>query len=303
MGEKTLILDIQKFSIHDGPGIRTTIFLKGCPLNCLWCHNPESKSYGAQLSYNEEKCIMCKKCEKVCEAGVHVFENNIHKVNFSKCVLCKKCVEACPVNALSIYGREMSVDEILDEAEKDKDFFKNTGGGITISGGEPLSRIDFSLELAKGAKKRGLHVAVETSGFVNAKSLEKIIDYVDLFLFDYKVTDKELGKELIGTKNLDKILENLDLIYKRKKDIIIRCPFIPEYNVTEKHFAGILELEKKYPDILGIEILPYHNFGKSKASNIGEEYEIEVKMPDEEEIERWMTKFKKMGSKKVFRKK
>ena len=303
MGEKTLILDIQKFSIHDGPGIRTTIFLKGCPLNCLWCHNPESKSYGAQLSYNEEKCIMCKKCEKVCEAGVHVFENNIHKVNFSKCVLCKKCVEVCPVNALSIYGREMSVDEILDEAEKDKDFFKNTGGGITISGGEPLSRIDFSLELAKGAKKRGLHVAVETSGFVNAKSLEKIIDYVDLFLFDYKVTDKELGKELIGTENLDKILENLDLIYKRKKDIIIRCPFIPEYNVTEKHFAGILELEKKYPDILGIEILPYHNFGKSKASNIGEEYEIEIKMPVDEEIERWMNKFKEMGSKKVFRKK
>ena len=303
MGEKTLILDIQKFSIHDGPGIRTTIFLKGCPLNCLWCHNPESKSYGAQLSYNEEKCIMCKKCEKVCEAGVHVFENNIHKVNFSKCVLCKKCVEACPVNALSIYGREMSTDEILDEAEKDKDFFKNTGGGITISGGEPLSRIDFSLELAKGAKKRGLHVAVETSGFVNAKSLEKIIDYVDLFLFDYKVTDKELGKELIGTENLDKILENLDLIYKRKKDIIIRCPFIPEYNVTEKHFAGILELEKKYPDILGIEILPYHNFGKSKASNIGEEYEIEIKMPVDEEIERWMNKLKEMGSKKVFRKK
>ena len=303
MGEKTLILDIQKFSIHDGPGIRTTIFLKGCPLNCLWCHNPESKSYGAQLSYNEEKCIMCKKCEKVCKVGVHTFENNIHKVNFSKCVLCRKCVEVCPVNALSIYGREMSVDEILDEAEKDKDFFKNTGGGITISGGEPLSRIDFSLELAKGAKKRGLHVAVETSGYVGTKSLEKIIDYVDLFLFDYKVTDRELGKKLIGTDNFDKILENLDLIYKRKKDIIIRCPFIPENNVTEKHFTGILELEKKYPGILGIEILPYHNFGKSKASNIGEEYEIEVKMPDEEEIERWMTKFKKMGSKKVFRKK
>ena len=303
MGEKTLILDIQKFSIHDGPGIRTTIFLKGCPLNCLWCHNPESKSYGAQLSYNEEKCIMCKKCEKVCEAGVHVFENNIHKVNFSKCVLCKKCVEACPVNALSIYGREMSVDEILDEAEKDKDFFKNTGGGITISGGEPLSRIDFSLELAKGAKKRGLHVAVETSGFVNAKSLEKIIDYVDLFLFDYKVTDKELGKELIGTGNLDKILENLDLIYSKKKAIIIRCPFIPEHNITEKHFRQIAELEDKYPDLLGIEILPYHNFGKNKADNIGDKYEVNVKMPDDEEIEKWLMKFRKFGCKKVFRKK
>lgn len=303
MDIKGVILDIQKFSIHDGPGIRTTVFLKGCPLNCLWCHNPESKSFNPQLSYDINKCNMCRKCETVCPVKAHKFEKNVHHIEYSACTLCGKCAEACPAGSLSIYGKVMSVDEIIAEVEKDKSFFDNTGGGITISGGEPLSRIEFTLALAKAAKEREIHVTVETSGFGATESIEKISDYTDLFLFDYKVSDNELAEKLIGTKDLKKILENLDLIYSKKKDIIIRCPFIPEHNITEKHFRQIAELEEKYPDLLGIEILPYHNFGKNKADNIGDKYEVNVKMPDDEEIEKWLMKFRKFGCKKVFRKK
>ena len=303
MDIKGVILDIQKFSIHDGPGIRTTVFLKGCPLNCLWCHNPESKSFNPQLSYDINKCNMCRKCETVCPVKAHKFEKNVHHIEYSACTLCGKCAEACPAGSLSIYGKVMSVDEIIAEVEKDKSFFDNTGGGITISGGEPLSRIEFTLALAKAAKEREIHVTVETSGFAPQESMEKIADYTDLFLFDYKVSDNELSEKLIGIKDLDKISENLDLIYSKKKDIIIRCPFIPEHNITEKHFRQIAELEEKYPDLLGIEILPYHNFGKNKADNIGDKYEVNVKMPDDEEIEKWLMKFRKFGCKKVFRKK
>ena len=303
MNKEGVILDIQKFSIHDGPGIRTTVFLKGCPLNCLWCHNPESKNFNPQLSYDINKCIMCGKCETVCPVKAHKFEKNIHHIDYSVCTLCGKCIEACPAGSLSIYGKVMSVDEIIKEVEKDKTFFDNTGGGITISGGEPLSRIEFASALAKAAKERGIHVTVETSGFAAPESIEKIADHTDLFLFDYKVSDYELSEKLIGTKDLKKILENLDLIYSKKKAIIIRCPFIPEHNITEKHFRQIAELEEKYPDLLGIEILPYHNFGKNKADNIGDKYEVNVKMPDDEEIEKWLIKFRELGCKKVFRKK
>ena len=303
MNKEGVILDIQKFSIHDGPGIRTTVFLKGCPLNCLWCHNPESKNFNPQLSYDINKCIMCGKCETVCPVKAHKFEKNIHHIDYSVCTLCGKCIEACPAGSLSIYGKVMSVDEIIKEVEKDKTFFDNTGGGITISGGEPLSRIEFASALAKAAKERGIHVTVETSGFAAPESIEEIADYTDLFLFDYKVSDYELSEKLIGTKDLKKILENLDLIYSKKKAIIIRCPFIPEHNITEKHFRQIAELEEKYPDLLGIEILPYHNFGKNKADNIGDKYEVNVKMPDDEEIEKWLIKFRELGCKKVFRKK
>ena len=303
MGRKGVILDIQKFSIHDGPGIRTTVFLKGCPLNCLWCHNPESKNFKPQLSYDMDKCVMCRKCEAVCPEKVHKFENNMHYADYPACSLCGRCIEVCPAGALSIYGKIMSVDEIITEVEKDKKFFETTGGGITISGGEPLSQPEFSAALAKAAKEHSIHVTIETSGFAARESIEKIADYTDLFLFDYKVSDSELYEELLGIKDSEKILANLDLIYSKKKDIIIRCPFVPGYNITEKHFYKIAELEKKYPDILGIEILPYHNFGKSKSENIGGTYEVNAKMPDDDEIENWLEKFRELGCKKVFRKK
>ena len=303
MDRKGVILDIQKFSIHDGPGIRTTVFLKGCPLNCLWCHNPESKNFQPQLSYDANKCIMCGKCETVCPVNVHKFENNTHCTDYSKCILCGKCVESCPVNALSIHGKSMSINEIISEVKKDKKFFENTGGGITISGGEPLSQQEFTAALAKEAKEQGIHVTVETSGFASKESVEKIAEYTDLFLFDYKVSDDELSEKLIGIKDLNKILENLDLIYSKKKDIIIRCPFIPKHNITEKHFRKIAELEKKYPDLLGIEILPYHNFGKNKADSIGDKYEVEVKMPEDSEVDSWLVKFRELGCKKVYRNK
>ncbi|KAB2844878.1 MAG: glycyl-radical enzyme activating protein, partial [Melioribacteraceae bacterium] len=181
-GTNGLVFDIQRFSLHDGPGIRTTIFLKGCPLDCAWCHNPESKSFKRQLSYNENLCTSCMECSKVCENNVHSFVNGKHIVDFDACELCGKCVDVCPSGALQIIGKEYSADEIISLVLKDKKYFENSNGGVTISGGEPLAQFKFTKNLLVKAKKEGLHTAVETCGFAKEQQYLEILPYVDLFL-------------------------------------------------------------------------------------------------------------------------
>lgn len=285
----SLILDIQRCSIHDGPGIRTTVFLKGCPLKCKWCHNPESQSFKKQVSFNVSRCTNCLSCIKECSNGAHIIKDGVHSLDFSKCNACGKCVEECSNKALKIVGNEKTVSEVVNIVKKDIAFYKSSGGGVTISGGEVLSNADFASEVLKQCKDLGINTCVETSGFGSTKSIDKIIDYVDIFLFDYKVSNDEKHMEYVGVTNVG-ILKNLEYIYSKNKKIILRCPIIPSVNDTEEHFKCIRELITKYPNIEKVELLPYHDFGVNKSLNIGYDKNV-YETPTEEDKNKWVNYF------------
>ena len=282
----SLVIDIQRCSIHDGPGIRTTVFLKGCPLNCKWCHNPESKNFKKQLSYNAEKCTSCRACEKICKKNVHVFENNVHTVNFANCDQCGECQNVCPENALSVIGKKYSPQDILSIVRKDAIFYEQGGGGITISGGEALSHSAFCKDVLEICKENNIHTCVETSCFTTKKSIESTINFVDLFLIDFKISHSPDSKKYIGQSST-RIFENIDYIYNKGKNIIIRCPIIPTVNDTHEHFDAIIALSKKYPKILHFELLPYHNFGITKAKNAHLDF-FEFPIPTAEQKQSWL---------------
>ncbi len=299
MIEKTYILDIQRASLHDGPGIRTTVFLKGCPLDCRWCHNPEATSTKRELFFYADKCTLCGDCAKVCEQEVHRFTNGNHFIDYQNCISCGKCVEACNSNALKLIGNEMSVDEVMQEVMSDFDFYKNSGGGITLSGGEPLLHFSFSLEILKRCKDLGVNTCVETSGFVSISNFQQILPLVDTLLFDYKITGSEKHAEYTNVPN-EPILKNLELAYQQGISIILRCPVIPGINDTEQHFRAITQLHNKYPNLKGIEILPYHTMGNSKRTSIGR---IET-LPDLETVSPeisalWIKQLREMGCEKA----
>lgn len=290
-----IVFDIQKFSVNDGPGVRTTVFLKGCQMKCLWCHNPESLSVKPQLSFSKDKCVGCRECETVCPKSVHSFDpEGNHHVDFSACDACGKCVDACIHGALKIYGKEQSVDEVFSEVAKDKIYFDKSGGGMTLSGGEALKQFDFSLALAKKCKEHGIHVCVETNGASKPEHYRQIAPYVDLFLFDYKATGEEKHKDLTGLSQ-SFVNQNLDLLNEIGAQVILRCPLIPGYNLSEGHLEAIAELSNAMPNIQKVEILPYHNFGKSKATDIGREYTVEAEMPDETSTAKWLESIQSHG--------
>ena len=217
------IFNIQRFSVNDGPGIRTTVFLKGCPLNCVWCHNPESKSEKTELFYNYEKCTSCRKCAAVCKNGCHLFEGEKHIFDRKKCTVCGKCADQCLTGALETVGYDRTADEVIAEVLKDKDFYDNSGGGMTLSGGEPLLQFDFTYELLKKAKENKLHTCIETCGFTEFYRLQKIAPLVDIFLYDYKETDAYRHKEFTGASN-ETIIKNLKLLDGIGAQIIYAVP-------------------------------------------------------------------------------
>ena len=296
---KGIVFDIQKFSLHDGPGIRTTVFLKGCPLRCLWCHNPESQSFKIELSYKSDKCVLCGACEEVCEAGVHKVSENLHAIDYSKCTASCKCVEACAYDALKLYGKTMTVQEVISDVLKDIKYYKKSDGGITISGGEPLAQPTFTGEILKAAKEKRIHSCIETTGYASREIIEKLLPYVDLFLFDYKATDSKKHEELTGVSN-ELILENLQFIYDKGASIILRCPLIPGINDSEEHLQGIALMSDKYPLLKGIELLPYHHMGKGKYKELGREYSLEeIENTSDEQKKKWIGFFEDLGCKNV----
>ena len=299
MSEKAIVFDIQRASLHDGPGIRTTIFLKGCPLNCLWCHNPESVKSKRQLFFQFEKCTQCGGCAEVCPENVHRVTNDNHFIDFDKCTFCGKCVAVCNFSALRIIGREMTTDEVMPEILADIDFYRKSGGGMTLSGGEPLLQFAFSLEILKKCKELGIHTCVETSGEISVKKFGSILPYVDFLLFDYKVTGLKEHKKYTGVSN-ERILKNLDTAYHFGVPIVLRCPVIPGVNDTDLHFSGIAELDKKYPDLNGIELLPYHTMGNSKRTSIGDEETLtDLKTVPPDVAQQWIEKLRSLGCSKA----
>ena len=294
LSEKGTVFDIQRFSLHDGPGIRTVVFLKGCSLKCAWCHNPESLSTEKQLQYIDAKCTGCGKCVEVCPCKVHSFEDGKHLVDHSRCIACGRCVEVCCYDALKILGEDMTVQEVMEAVIKDKPYYGDDGG-LTISGGEPMLHHKFSQALAKAAKENGIHVIVETSGFGVKDSFESIAPYVDIFYFDYKVTNDQEHMKWTGQSN-GLILDNLALLGRLNKKVVLRCPIIPGINDDHGHFEAIAKLKEKHRNIISVELMPYHMMGVSKAEQIGnEERTIAYETPSEDLQKGWLSYFRGLG--------
>jgi glycyl-radical enzyme activating protein len=299
MSRKAIIFDIQRASLHDGPGIRTAVFFKGCPLDCLWCHNPESQTDSPQLFYFDETCVQCGLCRQTCGNKAHEVIKGTHTIDYNSCERCGRCVEACNSRALKIVGKEMSVAEVMAEVVPDIDFYKRSNGGVTLSGGEPLTQFEFASELLKSCKEFGINTCVDTSGFAASSSFKQLFPYIDMLHFDYKITGSALHKKYTGVTD-ELILANLELAYHSGTPVILRCPIIPGINDTELHFKAIKRLDEKYPDLKGIELLPYHAMGNSKQTSIGAENPVpSLKTTTTERAEKWLEQLRNLNCEKV----
>lgn len=276
MSQTAVITEIERFALYDGPGIRTAVFLKGCPLHCVWCHNPECIRPEAQLRVQWKKCVGCKACTAVCPQAMHSFSaSGEHRVAFSRCVQCGACTAACPTGALSFFGKEMTVEEVMAVVRRDRRYYEKSGGGLTVSGGEPMARLPFLAALLAAAKNEGFHTAVETSGFASRQAFETILPLTDLFLFDFKESDPVLHRQFTGQEN-GPILDQLSFLVSHGAEIILRCPIIPSCNDREAHFIGIADLLCRFPAIRRCECMAYHTLGIAKYREIGEEYTLEA---------------------------
>ena len=273
---KAVIFDIERSSYVDGPGIRTTVFFKGCNLRCAWCHNPESQYPKPQMMFYKNKCTGCGKCKEKCPNALE------------KCELCGKCTIYCPHDAREICGKEYTVDEVMREILKDKVFYENSDGGVTFSGGECMLQIDFLEEILKECKKSGIHTSVDTAGHVPFAYFERILRFTDLFLYDIKCFDSEKHKQYTGVGN-ELILENLKRLLATKKSVWIRIPIIPMVNDTEEELQKIKAFLEACQSPQKIELLPYHAMGEHKYIAIGKEAQ-KFTVPSEEK----MTRLKKI---------
>lgn len=295
-----IVFNIQKFCVNDGPGIRTSVFLKGCPLRCAWCHNPESQRSAPELAFDGGKCLHCGRCLSVCPTGAHTFSEGRHALDREKCIGCGACVgPLCP--ATELFGKEMSAREVIDEVLRDSIFYETSGGGMTLTGGEPMAQPEFTGELLELAKESGLHVCMETCGFAPAKSYAAFARYVDIFLWDWKITDRELHKMYTGVYN-DTILDNLRLLNSMGAKIILRCPIIPGINDVPEHFEGIAGLAESLEGVTAVEIEPYHPLGKAKCDRLGREYSVgDIEFPDNARAEEWISAISALTAKPVRR--
>jgi pyruvate formate lyase activating enzyme len=265
---KGLIFDIRKYSIHDGPGIRTTVFFKGCPLRCLWCHNPEGQSFMPEPMVRPKRCLKeCSECLSACEATALAKIADIPVLDINRCTTCGKCADVCPTQAIEVVGRRLDVSEVIAEIEKDRIFMDESEGGVTFSGGEPLAQPDFLAALLSLCKKKEIHSVVDTCGFAPREALEKIADKVDLFLYDLKLIDDEKHKKYTGESNKI-ILENLESLAKMEKRIVIRLPLVPSINDDEENLSQMAEFLRSLKGITQISLLPFHKLGKDKYKGL-----------------------------------
>ncbi len=266
---KAIITDIKRFAVHDGDGIRTTVFFKGCPLRCVWCHNPETYSAEKQMAVYGHKCTNCEKCKEVCPH------------NFEKCDFCGKCEAICPNEARKIYGKEMTVEEIFNVILQDKSFYDTSGGGVTLSGGECLLYPEFCACILKKCKENGINTAVDTCGFINREAINKVMPYTDTFLYDLKAFDKDVHIKCTGKPN-EIILDNLRYIDICGKKTEIRIPYVPKFN--DNQLEPISLFVKTLQNVVKVKLLPYHNYANSKYAALGLENTLpRVTIPTEDE--------------------
>ena len=279
--------------MHDGPGIRTTVFLKGCPMRCAWCHNPETQKFIPELLFYPNKCIGCAACESSCANGVHTLHEQ-HLIDREKCVVCGKCVENCPTGALDICGEAYTVEEILSVLEKDRAFY-GAAGGVTLSGGEPFAQGNAVIKLLKTCKENGLSTAVETCGYADPDVIIAALPYIDLFLWDIKDTDSVRHKQYTGVDNA-KILKNLSIVNEMNAKIRLRCILVNGVNTDERHYSAIAELASKINNLDGVEWIPYHAYGGTKSVFLGgEESGRKEWIPTREQMEKAKESLKSAG--------
>jgi len=292
---KGTIFDIQRFSIHDGPGIRTTVFLKGCTLSCVWCHNPEGMTAPPNLSFLPAKCIGCRCCERLCPEHGHNITNKAHTLDRTNCRVCGLCTKECFSGALELVGRTATVEEVIQTVLRDKPFYETSGGGMTLSGGEPLQQADFTMELLKSAKGYGLNCAIETCGNVPYSAFKCVLPFVDLFLYDVKETDSARHAEYTGCGN-KLILENLRRLHDDGASILLRLPIIPGLNDRDAHFKAVAALAAALPHLRGVDILPYHRLGESKAARFDVTARIpQIVTPTTAQVAGWIARLKELG--------
>ena len=293
----SLITNVQKFSIHDGDGIRTSVFFKGCPLKCDWCHNPETQRFEKEMQCDKEKCVGCGTCAKVCPNGAISMENGKPEMKKDACTFCGKCVNFCPIGIREIIGREYSVKELIKELMKDQMFYEESGGGVTLSGGEVMAMdIDYILAIAKELKRQDVTLTIDTCGYVPYEKFQAILPYVNTFLYDVKVMDPKLHKKYIGVDN-QLILDNLIRLAADGARIYIRIPTIKEVNGNEKNMKETIAFLKEH-DIhpAQINLLPYHDTGSGKYSKLDMEYKgTDLHAPEKEEMESFVRLFVESG--------
>lgn len=282
--KKSVVCEIERYATHDGPGLRTVVFLKGCPLHCMWCSNPETQNPRNELYYHQRTCIGCQRCVRACPLGALTYEEGI-RVDRVACDLCGKCVDVCPAGSLNLVGKEMTVEEVLREVMKDEAFYATSGGGLTISGGEVLTSAPFVLDLLRRAKAECLHTCIETTGFGSLKDLIEIAEYADIVYYDIKHMDEERHRELTGVGNRV-ILENLEVLSKLHSQIVIRMPILSGINAETKAVKEAAQFAVSL-GIREVHLLPYHALGKGKYSQLGKGYGLFfLKPPTEEDMEK-----------------
>lgn len=274
---KGMVFDIQRFSIHDGPGIRTIVFLKGCPLRCVWCSNPESQSVGAELLVLADKCKGCRRCEEVCPLGAIRFQPGF-RLDRDVCEGCGQCAEVCPTGALQVSGRVQKVDEIIQVLKRDEVYYRRSGGGVTLSGGEPLMHPAFAADLLRTCKEIGWHTAMETSGFSGWSAFEKVLPWLDLVLLDIKHVDDEKHVRYIGQSNR-MILENARRLGENGVPVVIRVPVVPGCNDTPEEIRRIASFARSIPGVRELHLLPYHRLGEMKYRYLDAEYPLTGQRP------------------------
>jgi pyruvate formate lyase activating enzyme len=287
------IFHIQRFSLHDGPGIRTTVFFKGCPLRCQWCHNPESIAREQQLLLRSERCVACGDCAARCPHGAAQTVKGTISTERQLCLVCGTCVSTCYADAREIVGKEITVEEALTEIEKDRVFYGESGGGATFSGGEPLLQHEFLCALLTACRRRGIHTVVDTSGYAPPGLLDRVAPLADLFLFDIKTLDDRKHRKHTGVSNRT-ILENLRRLAAQKASIIVRVPLVPGVNDDEESIRSIGEFVRTLDGVRGVHILPYHRTGTEKYRRLGMTYQLNGTLPpSSEDIMRAVTLVRK----------
>ncbi len=260
--KKALIFDIKRFSVHDGPGIRTTIFFKGCPLRCLWCQNPEGFKLKKEIYYFPSKCINCGSCIKACpNNALKLSSDGKLKIDREKCSLCGKCVSVCSTEAISFNGEWVSISELVELTLRDLQFYKDSGGGVTLSGGEPTMQTPAAESFLKELKKRNIHTAIETCGCAKGEDFVRVLNYTDLVIFDLKLANKKLHQKFTGVSN-EVILENLRRI--SGKDLLIRIPIIPGYTDMKENMISLSKIISKLNRVRGVELIPYNELAEAK---------------------------------------